>query len=175
MRKWMIVIVLVSLSGQAGFAQQLRDQGRRANAPVRRPVLQDVVLGFYVSQFRQVAEVSDEVFVKVMPFLEQFVQDRFEITERRRRAFNQIRMLVNSGGSDDEIRRVIRALDGADAEVYSSQQDFMRNVDPLLDIRQQAKLRIFLDMSDQRIRQMLNGIQNPAAQPNRPNANRVPQ
>ena len=122
--------------------------------------LQDVVLGFYISQFQQVAEVNDEVFAKILPFLREFVTDRFEISARRTRSLNQIRQMVNRGGSDDQLRQMIRELDQADADSLTNQQKFLTSVDPLLDARQQAKVRIFQSMADQRIRQMLDRIQN---------------
>jgi hypothetical protein len=68
--------------------------------------------------------------------------------------------MVNRGGSDDDIKRMIRELDQADADGQGNQEKFLANVDPLLDTRQQAKVRIFQAMSDQRIRQMLDRIQN---------------
>jgi hypothetical protein len=122
-------------------------------------------LGFYISQFQQVAEVSDEVFAKILPFLREFVQDRFEISSRRTRSLNQLRQMINRGGSEDEIKRLIQELDKADADGQANQVKFLANADPLLNTQQQAKVRIFQAMSDQRIRQMLDRIQN--AGPNR--------
>src|SRR5687767_5239217 len=94
-------ILLVTILSTTAFAQQRQIQrqqqrqqqrlspdvtappaGRqRPNAPI-----QDVVLGFYISQFQQVSEVNDEVFAKILPFLREFVQSRFEISARRTRA-----------------------------------------------------------------------------------------
>jgi hypothetical protein len=174
MRRLATALVLIILSSGTVFpqAQKLRDApkqqqpGRRQNVPPRRAFVENTVLAFYITQFRRATEVSDDVFVKVLPFLEGFVQDRFEVTDRRRRALNQLRMVINSGGSDEEIKRLNRELDGADADFQTNQQSFLVNVDPFLNTRQQGRLRIFLDMTDQQIRRILQGIQNPA-QPNR--------
>jgi hypothetical protein len=68
--------------------------------------------------------------------------------------------MINRGGSDEEIKGMIRELDKADADGMANQERFLTNVDPLLDTRQQAKVRIFQATSDQRIRQMLDRIQN---------------
>ena len=172
MKKLAAVLLLVMAVGTPAFSKQQRQQQQRQRlrqpdtippAPQRGRVnapLQDVVLGFYISQFQQVAEVNDEVFAKILPFLREFVQDRFEISARRTRSLNQLRQMVNRGGSDDDIKRMIRELDQADADGQGNQEKFLANVDPLLDTRQQAKVRIFQAMSDQRIRQMLDRIQN---------------
>ena len=90
-------LLLVLLSTPA-FAQRNPRLADERAAP-RRPI-EDVVMGFYVSQFQQVTEVSDEVFAKVLPSLRQFVQERFQITNRRRRALNQLQTLVQRADSD---------------------------------------------------------------------------
>ena len=137
---------LLVLAGTLAFSQQRAAQPNNAvkqqrNALPRR-VLQDAVLGFYVSQFQQQAEVSSDVFAKILPFLQQFVQDRFEISQRRTRALNQLRQAIQRGSSDDELKRLIHDFDSADADFQSNQEKFLSNVDPLLDARQQAKLRV---------------------------------
>ena len=89
------------------------------------------------------------------------VQDRFEISQRRTRALNQLRRAVQGGGSEDELKRAIRDFDAADSDFQSNQEKFLSNVDPLLDARQQAKLRIFQVMADNRMRQLLTNVRNP--------------
>jgi hypothetical protein len=173
MRKVAIAVMLALISSGSVFAQaqKLRDTpaARRQNLPPRRAALQGIVLGFYINQFRQLAEGNDELFVKVLPFLEEFIQERFEFTERRRIALNQLRLAVAGGSSDDDIRALIRELDEADGQILKTQQDFMRNVDPLLNTRQQARLRTLLDMTDQEVRRLVTGIQNPAQANREPN------
>jgi hypothetical protein len=167
MKQLIGAVVLIAALATPSFSQAQPRQRLRPNiTPVnpQRPranaALQDMVLGFYISQFQQVAEVNDEVFAKILPFLRQFVTDRFEISARRTRSLNQIRQLTNRGGADDEIKQMIKELDQADADGLANQQKFLNNTDPLLTVRQQAKVRIFQAMADQRIRQMLDRIQN---------------
>jgi hypothetical protein len=169
LKKLISALLLVTALATSGFSQQQRPQQRLRPGDVQPPAqqrprangaFQDVVLGFYISQFQQVAQVSDEVFAKILPFLRQFVQDRFEISSRRTRSLNQLRQSINRNAPEEEIKRLIRELDQADGDGLTNQQKFLDSVDPLLDPRQQAKVRIFQSMSDQRIRQMLDRIQN---------------
>jgi hypothetical protein len=164
MRKLIAALLVLVVTGTLAFPQQKAQPGaaapKKGNAIPRR-VLQDAVLGFYVSQFQQQAEVSTEVFAKILPFLQQFVQDRFDISQRRTRALNQLRQAIQRGGSEDDLKRLIHDFDAADADFQSNQEKFLSNVDPLLDTRQQAKLRIFQVMADNRMRQILNSVQNP--------------
>src|SRR5262245_11274499 len=108
--------------------QKLRSGNRANGVPPRRVVVQDALFGFYVDQFQKQAEVSPEVFGKIVPFLRQFVQERFEISQRRTRALNQLRQTVANGGSEDELKRLIRELDTADAEFQSNQEKFLSQV-----------------------------------------------
>src|SRR5438094_10109575 len=151
-----LAIVLILL-GTFAFSQQ-RPAPQRG---IPQRVLQDAVLGFYVTEFQKQAEVSSEVFGKILPFLQQFVQDRFEVSQRRTRALNQLRQAIQRGGSDEDLKRAIRDFDAADADFQSNQEKFLSNVDPLLDSRQQAKLRIFQVMADTRMRQLLTSVRNP--------------
>ena len=155
MKTLVAALVTLQLAATPAFAQQ-----RTQQRPDRR-VLQDAVLGFYVSEFQRQAEVSTETFAKILPFLQEFVRDRFQISQRRIRALNQLRQAVQRGGSEDELKSAIREFDAADAEFQSNQEKFLSNVDPLLDARQQAKLRIFQVMADNRMRQLLTSVRSP--------------
>ena len=160
-----MALPLLVLAGTLAFSQQKNLQPNNAVRPQRnaipRRVLQDAVLGFYVSQFQQQAEVSPEVFGKILPFLQQFIQDRFEISQRRTRALNQLRQAIQRGGSEEELKHLIHDFDAADADVQANQEKFLSNVDPLLNARQQAKLRLFQVLADNRMRQMVTSVQNP--------------
>jgi hypothetical protein len=158
MMKRLIAVVLVILAGTLAFSQQ---KGPPQRAAIPRRVLQDAVLGFYISEFQKQAEVSPEVFGKILPFLQQFVQDRFEISQRRTRALNQLRQAVQRGSSEDDLKRLVHDFDSADADFQANQEKFLSNVDPLLEPKQQAKLRIFQVMADNRMRQMLTSVQTP--------------
>jgi hypothetical protein len=185
MKSFLIVLMFLSLPSAYALPRQRQQQnqaqnklqpGKRANPdrPLpRRALVEDAMLGFYINQFQQATEVSPELFAKILPFLQQFVQDRFEIGDRRQRALNQIRQAVNRGGSaastasatsDDDLRRAVREADNADVEFQANQTKFLSGVDPLLNVRQQARLRIFLVMADNRVRQILNTVQNPGNQ-----------
>ncbi len=172
MRKLAAVFLLVILSSTIALSKQdgarrLEPRGKAANRAAaqagRTPAIEDAVLGYYISQFPQVAEVGDDVFVKVLPHLRQFVRERFEISQRRNRALNAIRNMVQSADSEEDLKRLIREFDKADADIQANQEKFLANVDPLLSTHQQAKARLFLMMADNRIRQILNQIQNNAA------------
>ena len=177
--KKIAIAVLVLVAGMLEVhAGPLRQRALRPNAPrandaprpkavARRSVVEEAILGFYTNQFQesvQAGEMTGELFQKILPFIQQFVQDRFEIGQRRTRALNQLRQALARNAGDDELKRWARDLDAADAEFQSNQEKFFSSVDPLLNPRQQARIRIVQNMADNRIRQVLNTIQNPQRQ-----------
>ena len=136
----------------------------RAQQPQQRaqtPSLEETVVDFYVGEFQRVVNVNPELFVKTSPIIKEFIRTRFDISARRQETLRQLRMLVNRGDSNEEdVRRVIRDLDKADADIHANQERFLSSIDPLLNTRQQGRVRIFQQVADQRMRQMLNSIQN---------------
>jgi len=165
------VLLLTAVPSLYGGPRQLRAQrqqnledGLRQRAAARRSLVEEAVFNFYVRQFQQDPEMKPDVFVKILPFVDQFLQDRFEISRRRTRALNQLRQSINANGSEDELRRLVRELDAADADFQVNQQKFFNNVDPLLNVRQQAKIRVLQNLADNQIRQALNAVQNQGGQ-----------
>lgn len=128
---------------------------------VRRTLAQDTIYAFYLRQFRQDGDFSDELIGKINPFLDDFLRERFELSERRARALNQLRQAFNRNASEDELTRLTRDLDAADSEFQANHQKFLNSIDPLLTPRQQAKVRVLQDRADKQIRQTLEAIQNP--------------
>lgn len=124
------------------------------------PSLEESVVDFYVGEFQRVVNVNPELFVKASPIIKEFIRTRFDISARRQETLQQLRMLVNRGGSEEDIKRAIRDLDKADADIHTNQERFLSNIDPLLNTRQQGRVRIFQQVADQAMRQMLNKIQN---------------
>ena len=152
MRTCAIAFLLVITSSANGLAWQ-RPQ---------TPKLEDSVLTFYAGEFLRVVNVNQELFGKIYPFLQEFIQNRLEISGRRLDTLQQLKMLVQRpGSSDEDIKRAIQELDKADADMQANQERFLSNVDPLLRPRQQARVRMFQQVADQRMRQFLNSIRNP--------------
>lgn len=146
----LVAMTLVILAGVSGLSQQRQT-----------PRLEDSVVTFYVSEFHRVVNVNPNVFAKVLPIITEFIQTRFDLSEHRQETVQQLRMLVNrANSSDDDIKRTIHDLAQVDADIQANQERFLSSLDPLLTIRQQGRVRIFLQNADQRMRQMLNSLRS---------------
>jgi hypothetical protein len=123
------------------------------------PTIEDSVATFYVGEFQRVVNVNPDVFAKALPLIREFIQTRFDISARRLDTIQQLRMLVNRpNSSDQDIKQAIRDLDKADSDIQANQDRFLSSIDPLLTTRQQGRVRVFQQVADQRIRQMLNSV-----------------
>ena len=123
------------------------------------------VLDFYVAEFHSVVKTNPDQFTKVRSVIKDYIENRFEISARRLEMLQQLRQLIQRPNStDEEILRVTSEFDKADADLQANQVKFLSTVAPLLNPRQQARVRIFQQMADRRLLQMINSARNPASQ-----------
>jgi hypothetical protein len=155
MTKLVIALALALASASNALSKPPQPQPQ-----AQTPSLEESVVDFYVGEFQRVVNVNPELFVKTSPIIKDFIRARFDISARRQETLKQLRMLVNRGGSEEDIKRAIRDLDKADADIHANQEHFLTSIDPLLNTRQQGRVRIFQQVADQAMRQMLNRVQN---------------
>jgi hypothetical protein len=123
------------------------------------------VLDFYVAEFHSVVKTNPDQFKKVRSVIKDYIENRFEISARRLEMMQQLRVLVQRPTStDEEILRATSEFDKADADLQANQVKFLSTVAPLLNPRQQARVRIFQQMADRRLLQMINSARTPEAQ-----------
>src|SRR5215475_3672681 len=103
MTKLAIALALAVVSGSNALSQQR----------TQTPSLEESVVDFYVGEFQRVVNVNPELFVKASPIIKEFIRARFDISAHRQETLQQLRMLVNRGGNEEDIKRAIRDLDKA--------------------------------------------------------------
>jgi hypothetical protein len=151
-----MALLLVVVSSANGMASQRQQP----------PKLEESVLVWYVGEFQKAVSANPNLFAKVLPHLKEFIQNRFEISARRLDTVQQLRMLSQRANSNEEdLRRAIRDFDQAESDMQANQERFLGNIDPLLNVRQQARARIFLRNADRQMLQLLNSIRAANAAP----------
>ena len=153
----LLVAVLVAESSPS-FARQdkklLQDRPGAAKAEQLRPSppMLDIIQGLYISQLQQLPDFTDEQRTAIIPPLKEYLRVRSEIGgPRRQRALNQLRQAVNRGAADEEIAKLIQEFDHIDGDVVAAREKFFASADPLLNVRQRARLRIFQVNMEHRI------------------------
>jgi len=123
------------------------------------------VLDYYVAEFHSVVKTNPDQFTKVRSVIKDYIENRFEISARRLEMLQQLRLLIQRPKStDEEILRATSEFDKADADLQANQVKFLTTVAPLLNPRQQARVRIFQQVADRRLLQMINTARNPEGQ-----------
>src|SRR5438105_3575285 len=128
-----------------------RPQTAPAPDPTVSPAeIQRLFEGFALVQAQQFLNISDDQYTKFLPRFMALQTARRQALQQRTRVLNEIRKLLNDGGSDDQIKATLKQLqdieDRADAETKKAQEA----IDQTLDLRQQAKFRVFEEQMERR-------------------------
>jgi hypothetical protein len=141
-----------------------RSVDRSAQRPQPLKIEADVS-DFYVAEFHSVVKTNPDQFTKVRSVIKDYIENRFEISARRLEMLQQLRLLIQRPNStDEEILRATSEFDKADADLQANQVKFLTTVAPLLNPHQQARVRIFQQVADRRLLQMINSARNPEGQ-----------
>lgn len=165
MKRVAISVVLTSLiaGGTAlSFGGQAAGQ-RKAPPP---PPYFEVIQGLYINQLQQFIELTDDQYLKIAALLKDYLRSQYELqVPCRNRALNQLRQAVNRGAADEELIPLTQEFDRIEGELSAVRQNFLTKVDPMLQVRQRARLRLYMVNKDNQILKLIQASQNPAAVP----------
>lgn len=169
-----IALALVLVSGTA-YAQR-GAQAQEGPAPLAAGEVQKLLDGYALVQAQEFLGLNDAEFNAFMPKLRALQETRRRNEQERARLLQELRRMTNPKAAqvpDADIRDRVRALRELETRSVVDMQRAMEGVDQTLDIRQQARFRIFEQEIEQRKLQLLMRArqQNRA---NRPNANPLP-
>ena len=144
----LIGLLAVSMPGSS-YAQQV--QPPAPNDPVITPFeLQKLFDSWALLQAQEFLKISDEQFSKFLPRFKVLQDTRRQGLQQRTRVLNQLRKAVNDGESDEQIKTSIKLLQEIDDRAAADTRKAYESVDQVLDLRQQAKFRIFEEQMDRR-------------------------
>jgi hypothetical protein len=156
-----ILTLSTALAIVAAFPSFGSQAGQQKKAAAVPPLL-NVLQGFYIANLQQGLELTDEQFPRVSNLLREFVRDTYDIEgPRRNRALNQLRQAVNKGGSEEELSRLTKEYDQVYADGLAVRDKFFASVDPILQVSQRAKLRVYIFQKEQQVSHFIQLSQNP--------------
>jgi hypothetical protein len=172
-----LVVVAVMAPARAGFAAQAAGrqagEGQRAGGDdeTKRPITPAEVRKMFDSyelmQAQEQLKISNEQFPK---FLMQFkaLQDiRRTSTQEHNRLVQELRKdAADAKVTDAQLKDRLKALHDLEEKSHADVRKAYDEVDKLLDVRQQARLRVFEQQMEQRMLQLVAR----ARQANRPKA-----
>jgi Spy/CpxP family protein refolding chaperone len=103
--------------------------------------------------------LTDEQFVKVLPLVKRFQQERREVMERRRQGLRELRQMLQSGtATEAQVVERLRQVKALEAEEGDRVRRNLEAIDGVLTPIQQAKFRIMQIEVEQKIREILEEV-----------------
>lgn len=140
--------------------QMARAQGRReAPPPGPGPLVQEGVSpaeiqqlfdAYVVMQAQQELQLSDDQFPRFLARVRALQGVRRRGQMQRGRMLQELRRLSQGPGQDDALRTQLKALNDLDARVATEVRQALDAVDQVLDLRQQARFRLFEEQMERR-------------------------
>jgi Spy/CpxP family protein refolding chaperone len=138
----------------------------------------EVIQGLYINQLQQFLELTDDQYLKIAELLKEYLRSQYELqVPSRNRARNQLAQAVNHGASDEELTALTQEFDRVEGELSAARQSFLSKADPILQVRQRARLRLYMVNKENQIQNLIRASQNPATvtRPQSPPPSQPPQ
>src|SRR5262245_42095736 len=105
---------------------------------------------YVVMQAQQALELSDEQFPRFLARVKTLQEARRRGQMQRNRMLQELRRLSQTTGQDDALRAQLKALNDLDVRVGGEIRQALDGVDQVLDLRQQARFRLFEEQMERR-------------------------
>jgi len=162
------LLIAVALMAVPGLA---RAQQPPPGDPTVPPAeLQRLFDSYALVQAQQFLGISDELYTKFLPRFMALQTARRQALQQRTRVLNVIRRGLNESLPDDQLRDAIKQLQDIDDRGAVETRKAQDAVDQVLDLRQQAKFRIFEEQMERRKLELVTRARqaNRGNNPNRP-------
>ncbi len=165
MRRLLLTGVLLA-SGALASAQE---DAPPSGGPLRpREEAFRMIDAYLVSNLQESLGLSDEQFVRLLPMVKRLQNDRRQLAQRRQRALQEMRKLLQSGaateGRLEELLRELKAVEGEQPSVVRRDLDA---IDGVLTPVQQAKYRILELEVERKIRDVMTQMRGQTRPPGR--------
>ena len=156
-----MVAVAIAVCAVATIPLSAQDApgGRNRATPAPAPTPEDAVSpaeiqrlfdAYVMMQAQQALQLSDEQFPRFLARVKTLQEARRRGQMQRGRMLQEIRRLLQSTGQDDALRTQLKALNELDARVDTEVRQALDGVDQVLDLRQQARFRLFEEQMERR-------------------------
>src|SRR5215813_1550659 len=180
-----MVVVAIAICAMVTIplsAQDAQGGRNRATPPAPGPTAEDAVSpaeiqrlfdAYVVMQAQQALQLSDEQFPKFLARVKSLQEVRRRGQMQRGRMLQELRRLSQTPGQDDALRNQLKALNDLDARLGTEVRQALDGVDQTLDLRQQARFRLFEEQMERRKVHLLmrarpgNRLRNQAEAPSR--------
>jgi hypothetical protein len=150
------VAIAICATVTGPLSAQDTQRGRPAPGP---PAAEDAVSpaeiqrlfdAYVMMQAQQTLQLGDEQFPRFLARVKVLQEARRRGQMQRGRILQEIRKLLQTTGQDDALRTQLKALNELDARVDTEVRQALDGVDQVLDLRQQARFRLFEEQMERR-------------------------
>jgi len=168
MKRIAAVGMILALAAPLSAAQGAR-QGRASGPPVEAGVspaeVQRMFDAYALMQAQEQLKIGDDQFTQFLTRYKALQEVRRRTLRERSRVVQELRRLLNQPQPDDsQIKDRLRALQDIDAIGVADEKKSYEAIDQVLDLRQQAKFRVFEEVMERRKLELVGR----ARQANRP-------
>jgi hypothetical protein len=140
----------VKPANSANRSKEQLQKNRFANAVVDR----------YLGGFQKNVGLDDEQTQRLSRRLGNYVRRQLNLADQKSQAFNRLKELNDQKGSEEEIQAQNRILEETEAQQNRARRQFFAEMNPELSVQQQAKLRVYMENTEQSIRQGIQKSRN---------------
>jgi hypothetical protein len=155
------IIIAITLAGSAiATPTSLDAQGREGRGRTAPPLAEEGVSpaeiqrlfdAYVVMQAQQTLQLTDDQFPKFLTRVRALQDVRRRGQTERGRLLQELRRLSQTPGQDDgRLRTQLKTLSDLDLRVQVEVRQALEGVDQVLDLRQQARFRIFEEQMERR-------------------------
>lgn len=166
-----LLVAIAPGSARARAAQAGAADPALGNPAITPFELQRLFDSWALLQAQEFLKISDEQFTKFLPRFKALQDARRQTLQQRTRVVNELRKLVNDNGPDDLVRNALRQLQDIDDRGAAETRRAYEAVDQVLDLRQQAKFRVFEEQMERRKLELVTRARQ-SGRPNNPNRQR---
>ncbi len=156
------LLVVFCATAVSAAAQAPPVQGPPKN-PMNQPRLfnpaevQSIIDGYVIVQAEKVLTLTDDQFPQFVTRLRALQETRRRNLRAHNQLIQEIARLANASPAADEavLRDKLKALDETDQRSAADLRKAYENVDQILDVRQQARFRVFLEQVERRMLDIL--------------------
>jgi hypothetical protein len=146
------VLVVLTVLGLAGSAHgQARAGGAPEDATVTPVELQRMFDAYSIVQAQEFLKIGDDQYAKFLPRFKALLDIRRQTLQQRTRVLNVVRRLLMDAQPDEGmLRDALKQLQDIDSRGEADARKAYDAIDQVLDLRQQAKFRVFEEQMERR-------------------------
>ena len=146
----LLAIVLSCVCGSMVHARSQAERGGADRPGVTPAEIQRMFEAYALVQAQEQLQVSDDKYPQFLAKFKALQDVRRKTQQERNRTLQDLRRLANEGGDDNQIKERLRALQELDARSHAEIQKALEGIDSVLDVRQQARFRLFEEQMERR-------------------------